>query len=146
MDQSNLLNAFELLLRRAVGLAAAAGDKSRRSPGPFIMYAIFVRLVQLARAIQALARSGYANEAQPHARAMVNAAVNLMFIAEADSDARGLLFALFSQQRRARRAQSLVRQGYLDQQRAESLEAQEIRRMKKPLGSRRPAGSNLLPR
>lgn len=140
IDQSNLLDAFELFLQGAVGLAAEAGRKPRRSPGPFIIFAIFVRLVQLARSIQAMARSGYANEAQPHARAMVNAAVNLIFIAEADSDARGLLFAFFSQKRRARRAESLVKQGFLNRKAAEVLEAAEIKKDEEALKHQEESG------
>jgi hypothetical protein len=93
-----------------------AAQKAHATVGNFILVAIFGRLMQHGRALQSLANAGYADEAQSLARGMVNAAADLLFIDQADTDARALLYGLFSQKRRRRWASGLVTHGFQSKQ------------------------------
>ncbi len=127
-DQRELLQGHDEFLREAVQIAARVGNRCRERPSNFIARATFTRIIQLARGVHSLSLAGYANEAQPLARSMVNAAVNLMAILGADSDARAVLFTFFSQPRRRRRLQSLVTQGFVTEDQAKELEADETQK------------------
>ncbi len=103
-DQADLLAAHHSFLRGMAGLAAHAYPQARSNvPGDFVAFAVFLRLHCLAQSIQSLARAGYVREAQAIARGMVSACADLVFILEADTNARALAYALFSRRQRRRK-------------------------------------------
>jgi hypothetical protein len=96
-DHADLLAAHTFFLRRMAAVAARAYPQARSNvPGDFVSFAVFLRLHRLAQAIQSLARAGSVREAQAIARGMVSACADLVFILEAESNARALAYALCS--------------------------------------------------
>lgn len=110
-----VIEAHDRFLREAYAFFASLkvervdGDGYPK-PGTVIPYVLFAKLIQLGRAVHRLVATGYTEEAEPVARAMVSAALNLVGIADADSDARALRFI---EQQRELRAQLM--QGYIDE-------------------------------
>lgn len=113
-DQADLLAAHHSFLRGMAGLAAHAYPQARSNvPGDFVAFAVFLRLHRLAQSIQSLARAGYVREAQAIARGMVSACADLVFILEADTNARALAYALFSRRQRRRKGTAYKEIGLL---------------------------------
>jgi hypothetical protein len=155
--QRELLVSFGKFLRGHAQAAVAASRQLNRGPAAFLLYALLLRVLQLGRAVQELCIVGHALEAQMIARPMVSAALSMLLVAEADGDARALLFAQFQRKLREQRSAALVKHGHLTQQRADALEAAEAAtddqalaahaaagtRPAKPLGSSRLTWSGL---
>ena len=103
-----------MFLRRMAAHAAPAYPKARSNvPGDFVAFAVFLRLHRLAQSVQSLARAGYVREAQAIARGMVSACADLVFILEADTNARALGYALFSRRQRRRKGTAYKEIGLL---------------------------------
>jgi len=86
---------------------------------------MWLREIQLGRAVQKLCIDGFAQEAQMLARAMIGCALDMMLICEKDADRRALLYALFQMKVRGERSKALVRYGHLSKERAAELEQRE---------------------
>jgi Family of unknown function (DUF5677) len=92
-EQRRLLIQFDLYLRFVHQIASMASFGG--SIGYRIPYAIFVSLLNRARAVSALFASGYVQEADPIVRSMINAAANLLFIvSQSDPDGFALMYYL----------------------------------------------------
>jgi hypothetical protein len=123
--QRELLAAFGRFLRANSEAILPASSQISRGPAAFLLYAIFIRLVQLGRALQELCVEGHAGDAQVLSGAMISAALDILLICEDEPDRRALLFALFQKRVRVRRSSAMVRHGHLTQQRADQLEAEQ---------------------
>ncbi len=64
---------------------------------------------------------------------MVNAAVDIIFIAEKDTNERALTYAMHSRERRRRRAKSLADHGFIRKDQAEAWDAQETQKEEESL-------------
>ncbi len=140
-DQRELLRAFGQFLRGHGNAAAGAATHLNQGPGAFVLYALFLRVLQLGRTVQELGIVGHSLEAQLIARPMVSAALSMLLIAEADSDARAMLFAQFQRKLRRLRSAALVKHGHLGQKRAEELEAAEVALEEQALAAHAAAGT-----
>jgi hypothetical protein len=69
----------EVLEQQVLASADPRGDTGRWVP-----YALFHHLLELARCLEVLVAIGYSEEAMPTGRAMLSAAVNLIFIVKSD--------------------------------------------------------------
>jgi len=128
-----LLTSYGQYLSKLAELTVPASRHVADGPGLFVLYAMFVHLVQLARAVQELCIDGYAIEAQMLGRAMVGQVLDMLLIAEKDSDRRSLLFALFQKRVRRERAMALVRYGHVTKERMAELESEQLRIEKEAL-------------
>lgn len=106
-------------------LTLPAGGRVNDGPAAFLLYAMWLREIQLGRAAQELCIDGFAQEAQMPARAMIGCALDVMLICEKDSDRWALLYALFQKKVRRERSKALVRYGHLAKERAAKLEERD---------------------
>jgi hypothetical protein len=141
--QAELLDVHSLVVREAMLIVTPAMQRSQESPGNFALCAIFNRLLRMARAVEMMGRLGYADGSQPVARSMVNAAVDIIFIAARDTNERALTYAFYSRERRRRRARSLVDHGFITKEQAEAWDAQEVQKEEESLA--RHAASGITP-
>lgn len=111
-EQLALLQQLDEVLRQAFTIMRPVVNRAHESVAAFTLTTISLRLLQDARAIQHLCRNGYADEAQGLSRGMVSGAADLLFISQTDWEARALRYFLFSQKRRRRWSESLVKQGF----------------------------------
>lgn len=114
---------------------------SGRCPAAFVLYALFLRLLQLGRAVQELCIVGHALEAQLITRPMVSASLSMILIAEGGSNPRALLFAQFQRKLRRQRSAALVKHDHLSRQRAVELEAMEVALEEQALAAHAAAGT-----
>ncbi len=124
-DQRQLLAAFGRFLRSMTEMIAPAGARVGNGPAAFLLYAMWLRQIQLGRALQELCIDGFAQEAQMLSRAIVGAALDVMLICENDADRRALLYAMFQKKVRRERSKALVRHGHLSKVAAVELERRE---------------------
>ena len=119
-SQRRLLIQFDLYLRfvhNVVNQARFTGSIGYRVP-----YAIFVSLLNRARAVSALFATGYVQEADPIVRAMINAAVNFLYlVTRADPDAFALMYFLHLEDVAVFRATEMEKEGILDTETAERM-------------------------
>jgi hypothetical protein len=139
-DQRELLAAFGRFLRAMTELITPAGGRVSNGPAPFLLYAMWLRQIQLGRAVQELCIDGFAQEAQMLARAIVGAALDIMLICEQDPDPRALLYASFQKKVRRERSKALIRHGHLSKETATELEHREQEVDKKALAAHAATG------
>ena len=139
-EQRALLAAFGRFLRGQGDAAVPAAQHLTEGPAAFLLYALFLRALQLGRAVQELCIDGHALEAQMIARPMVSGTLSMLLIAQQDSDARALLFAQFQRKVRRQRAAAGVKHGHSTQQRADEVEATEIAEEQLALAAHAAAG------
>lgn len=111
-DQRVLLAAHDRLLREIYAFYAAA-TPPLESISQKMTYALFARLIQQARALHVLIRTGYADEGQSVGGALVNTAVTMVAIIDADSDSRALQYLTHSQFLRRRQLDGYIERGVL---------------------------------
>ncbi len=145
-DQRDLLAAFGRFLRSMTELTLPAGGRVNDGPAAFLLYAMWLREIQLGRAVQELCIDGFAQEAQMLARAMIGCALDVMLICEKDSDRRALLYVLFQKKVRRERSKALVRNGHLSKERAAELEARDLEIDQRSLAAHAAAGTRPAPR
>lgn len=125
---------------------APAGTRAGDGPAAFLLYAMWLRQIQLGRAVQELCIHGFAQEAQMLSRAVVGAALDMMLICEQDVDRRVLLYAMFQKKVRRERSKALVRHGHLSRQAALELEQIEQEIDRQALSAHALAGTRPAPR
>ena len=76
-DQRELLRAFGQFLRGHGDAAVDAAPYLDQGPGAFVLYVLFLRVLQLGRTVQELCIVGHSLEAQLIARAMVSASLSI---------------------------------------------------------------------
>lgn len=113
-----LIDAHTRFLREAYDFFASikialVDDEGYPKPGVVIPYVLFAKLIQLGRAVHMLVATGYSEEAEPAARAMVSAALNLVGIADADPDARALRFIEQHRELRAKLIEGYITEDYI---------------------------------
>jgi len=140
-DQRQLLAAFGRFLRSMTEIIAPAGASVGNGPAAFLLYAMWLRQIQLGRALQELCIDGFAQEAQMLSRAIVGAALDVILICERDADRRALLYAVFQKRVRRERSKALVRQGHLSKEAALELERREQEIDKAALAAHAQAGT-----
>src|SRR5258708_4728065 len=112
-EQQKLLRAYGRFLRSMTELTQPANLHRGDGPAAFVLYVMWLREVQLGRAVQEICINGFAQEAQMVARAMIGEALDVMFISQADSDRRALLYASYARTVQRKRAKALVLHGHL---------------------------------
>lgn len=140
-NHRDLLSAFGRFLRSMTEAIMPAGSRVGDGPAAFLLYAMWLRQIQLGRAVQELCIDGFAQEARMLSRAMVGAALDMMLICEQDVDRRALLYATFQKKVRRERSKALVRHGHLSRQRAIELEQREHEIDTKALAAHAQAGT-----
>jgi hypothetical protein len=110
-----LIDAHDAFLRASYDFFASIQVEFRDKdglprPGVAVPYVLFVKLIQLGRGVHYLVATGYTEEAEPLARAMVSAALSLVGIADKDPDARALRFM-----EQSREIRSQLIKGYVDE-------------------------------
>ncbi len=133
-----MLTAADTLLRESDRLLADA----RIQPGPLhvlVPYALWVRLMQLARTVNFLAVSGYAEEAKPLARAMLSTAIAIKLLTVDDlrhkavkegvtidfaqeSDRRALSYLSHHTVIRRKQNQGYLKRGWVDKQKVDEID------------------------
>ncbi len=139
--QRALLASLGRFLRGHSEATASASQHLDQGPAAFLLYAMFLHIVQLGRSMQELCIEGHAISARLIGRAMVSAALGIMLIAEQDSDSRALLFGSFQGTVRRQRAAALVKHGHLSQKRATELEAEQAGEDTQALAAHAAAGT-----
>lgn len=145
-SQRELLAAFGRFLRSMTEIITAGGARVGNGPAAFLLYAMWLRQIQLGRAVQELCIDGFAQEAQVLSRAIVGAALDVMLICERDADQRALLYAIFQKKVRRARSKALVRHGHLSKEAAIELERREQEIDKAALAAHAQAGTRPSPR
>jgi len=79
----SLVDTFDTYLRRVHQLIER--DQPSGLAGTWVPYALFIHILQLGRALLLLVQAGYSEEALPIGRAMISAAMNLLFIVTSDN-------------------------------------------------------------
>ncbi len=125
---------------------APAGTRVADGPAAFLLYAMWLRQIQLGRGVQELCIDGFAQEAQMLSRAIVGAALDMMLICEQDVDRRALLYAMFQKKVRRERSKALVRHGHLSKEAAQKLEQAEQEIDRQALAAHALAGTRPAPR
>ncbi|HVC75341.1 MAG TPA: DUF5677 domain-containing protein [Candidatus Micrarchaeaceae archaeon] len=129
-EQRRLLIQFDLYLRFVHQIASTVSFGG--SIGYRIPYAIFVSLVNRARAVSALFASGYVQEADPIVRSMINATANFLFIVgRPDPDGFALMYYLHIEDLALFRTTRLEEAGMVDAARADRMK-DEIRQAAAP--------------
>ena len=129
-DQRRLLIQFDLYLRFVHQIASSASFSG--SIGYRIPYAIFVSLLNRARAVSALFATGYVQEADPIVRSMISAAANLLIIvSRPDPDGFALMYYLHIEDLALFRTNRLEEAGVVGSATADRMR-QEIRQAAAP--------------
>jgi hypothetical protein len=108
-----------------------------------VLYVLFVRTLQLGRALQDLCIAGYADESRLLGRAMVSAGLTSLLIAEKDCDSRALLFALQQRETRRKRGAALVRHRLMEQSAFEEDDAKQTALEDETLAKHEAAGTRI---
>jgi hypothetical protein len=114
-EQRGLLAALGQYLHAIATLLPRVSDHVKDGPAATVLYVLFVRTLQLGRALQDLCVAGYADESRLLGRAMVSAGLTALLVAEKDSDSRALLYAFEQREIRRKRGAALVRYGFMNQ-------------------------------
>lgn len=125
--QRPILNAHREFLREAYEFLASLPTDFLEADPPAVEksvpYVLFVKLVQLGRVLHRLVETGYSDEAEPIARAMVSAGLNLVAIVDEDAPGRALRFVQHTQELRRGLLRAYVEEGYFAQEEADNREA-----------------------
>ena len=125
VEQRKLLIATGLLTTELARLLHPAAGPARLGTTENILYAIWLRLLQTARSIEESCYAGYAHEQQALVRTMVNAASDLIFIADQPKPIEwAILYAMFSIERRAQITSGYVRTGLISKEQGEKWNAE----------------------
>jgi hypothetical protein len=137
-EQAPMLSAANNFLRDADTFLASAEGK----PGSIrisVPYALYARMMQLGRAINFLAASGYAEEAKPLARAILSTAIAIKLITvddlratppptgqtvdfDKESDGRALAYLAHHYVIRRRQNQGYLQRGWVDKAKVDEIE------------------------
>lgn len=137
-EQARMLRAADDFLREADRVLAEAKVR----PGPIralVPYALWVRLMQLARGVNFLAANGYAEEAKPTARAMLSTAVAIKLLTvddlrgkppqpgvqidfERESDARALSYLSHHTVIRRKQNQGYLKRGWVEKDKVDAID------------------------
>jgi Family of unknown function (DUF5677) len=124
-EQQKLLIAVGSLISELSKLLYPAATPARIGTVENVLYTIWLRLLQTARSIEAASLEGYAHEQQALARTMVNAASDLIFIANQQKPVEwAVLYAIFSIERRAAITTGYVKAGVISKQQGENWDAE----------------------
>src|SRR5438128_7684019 len=112
IEQRKLLMSASLFTQALAQIGYGAAATARQTTAENMLYVIWLRLLQMSRNIQSSCYLGYAHEQQGLARSMVNAAADLMYIAERPDPAGwAMLYVMFSIERRKKIGKGYVRAG-----------------------------------
>src|SRR5207237_627926 len=139
--QRRLLIAAGLFTKELAQITHPAAAKARSATAENVLYVIWLRLLQMARSLQASCYLGYANEQFGLARSMVNAASDLVFILRQDKPSNwAMLYAMFSIERRKRIARGYVEIGLWPEELAQKWDAEQDDREQKSIAEAASAG------
>jgi hypothetical protein len=154
-----MVAAADTFLRAMDATLSSGGVK----PGPLrvdVPYALYVRMMQLARAISFLSANGYGEEAKPVARAILSTSIAIKVIVGDDlrntppvqdrppvdfekiSDGRALAYLSHHTFIRRRLNQARLRRGWVDKQRVEEVDREGDAQDAATLPSTRGTGSD----
>ena len=114
-EQRDLLAALGQYLQAVATLLPRVSERVKEGLAATLLYLLFVRILQLGRALQDLCIAGYADESRVLGRAMVSGGLTALLIAEKDSDSRALLYAFQQRETRRKRGKALVRHRVMEQ-------------------------------
>jgi hypothetical protein len=138
-SQMGMLAAADTFLRE-MDATLASGSVKPGSLRVDVPYALYVRMMQLARAISFLGANGYGEEAKPLARAILSTSIAIKVIVGDDlrnkpplqdqppvdfekvSDGRALAYLSYHTFIRRRLNQAYLRRGWVDRQRVEEVD------------------------
>lgn len=142
-EPRDLLAALGQYLRVIATLLPRVSEHVKDGPAATVLYALFVRTLQLGRALQDLCIAGYADESRLVGRAMVSAGLTALFIAEKDCDSRALLYAFQQRETRRKRGTALVRHGFMKQSVFEEDDAKQTALEDETLAKYEAAGTHI---
>jgi len=97
------------MLLDAVNWLNAAGIETKTFGDLFVLL-LAKRVIQLGYGLETLCEAGYAGDAAPLARTMLNGAINLVYLAEADRDGRAAAYVKQEQLIRRKRIKRILAQ------------------------------------
>ena len=145
-EQRDLLAALGQYLHVIATLLPRVSEHVKEGPAATVLYMLFVRTLQLSRALQDLCIAGYADESRLLGRAMVSAGLTALFIAENDCDSRALLYAFQQRETRRKRGTALVRHGLMKQSVFDEDDAKQTQLEDETLAKHEAAGTRVAAR
>ena len=142
-EQRDLLAALGQYLHAIATLLPRVSEHVKEGPAATVLYALFVRTLQLGRALQDLCIAGYGDESRLIGRAMVSAGLTSLLIAERDCDSKALLYAFQQRETRRKRGAALVRYGFMDRSALEEDDAKQTRLEDETLAKHEAAGTRV---
>jgi hypothetical protein len=142
-EQRDLLAALGQYLQAIATLLPGVSAHVKDGPAATLLYVLFVRTLQLGRALQDLCIAGYADESRLIGRAMVSAGLTALLIADQDSDSRALLYALEQRKTRRERGTALVRHALMAQSVFEEDDAKQTKLEDETLARHEAAGTRV---
>lgn len=142
-EQRDLLAALGQYLHAIATLLPRVSEHVKEGPAATVLYALFVRTLQLGRALQDLCIAGYGDESRLIGRAMVSAGLTSLLIAEKDCDSRALLYAFQQRETRRKRGAALVRYRFMDQSALEEDDAKQTGLEDETLAKHEKAGTRV---
>jgi hypothetical protein len=116
-EQDKLIRASASFTKAVYEISHPAGPIARISTAENIIYAIFLRLLQMSRSIQSACAEGYAHEQQGLVRSMVSAASDLIYIAgQPNPPSWAMLYAAYSIERRKKIGKGYLKVGIMNQE------------------------------
>ncbi len=108
-DQRPLMGAHGRMLLEAVGWLDATKVETKTFGDTFVVL-LAKRVIQLGYALETLCEDGYAGDAAPIARTMMNGAMNLVYLAEAEHDCRAAAYVAQERVTRKKRIEDILAQ------------------------------------
>lgn len=112
-DQRPLMGAHARILLESVAWLNDTNVEAKTFGDTFVVL-LAKRVIQLGYALEQLCEDGYATEAAPIARTMMNGAINLVYLAEAEHDCRAAAYVAHERVTRKKRIQDILAQCQAD--------------------------------